>query len=133
MGRNVGTQEIVTSAGSTSIAVASTAVVYTKAFKIASGSTFSLSYLASSATGSPSLKIELEQCWKKPTTEGASDTYWAEAESATDIEEDLTTETIKHKAISPVVMEWARLKITGGAENPADTILKAWLHMEEYA
>lgn len=134
MGSNVGTQQLLNASNVSSIPVAETAVVYTKAFKLSKGSFFALSYLATVAgAGTPDLKIELEQSWKLPETEGAADTYWAEPEGTSDIESSLTAETIKHKAISPVTMQYGRLKITGNASNPAGTVISAWVHQQEEA
>lgn len=114
----------------TSIAVASTATIWTRAFKLSFGDHFGISYIAT-ATGSPSLKIELEQSFQEPTTEGATDANWVEGENISDIESDLTTETMHHKEIVPVTLPYGRIKITGSATNPASTTIKIWIHQQQ--
>jgi hypothetical protein len=127
----VSVENITTAADSVSIAVASAAVVYTKAFDLSYGAYFALAYKAVSATGSPSIKIELEQSWILPTTEGAADANWVVPEGATATEADLTTETQHLKALSPVTMPFGRLKITGSGTNPADTIVTAKISQQQ--
>ncbi len=129
--KRVCTDQITLANGSTSIAIASTAVVYTKAFKVGFGEYFALSYKAVSASGSPDIKIELEQGIDVPTTEGSADSAWVVPENMANIETKLTTETQHHKSISPVPMLWARLKITGNDANPADTIVTAYISKQE--
>jgi len=131
--RQFTTDDIVSSDDSTDIAVASTAVVYTKAFKIGFGDYFSLDYKAVSSNGSPELKIELEQSIEDalPVTEGSADDNYVEAEDASDIESALATETWNKKAITPPVGVYARLKITGGVGNNADTILNAKINQRQ--
>uniref|UniRef100_A0A6H1ZNV5 Uncharacterized protein n=1 Tax=viral metagenome TaxID=1070528 RepID=A0A6H1ZNV5_9ZZZZ len=129
--RKVQVQKVLLSTESASIAVASTAVVYTKAMKLAFGDYFALSYKAVSAAGSPDVKIELEQSYELPTTEGSSDAEWVEPENMADIETNLTVETQKHKSLSPIPLPYGRFKITGNAGNAADTILTMFLSIQE--
>ena len=130
--KRVEIKNILNSSQSADIAVASQATVYTKAFKIAFGEYFGLAYKAVSATGSPDVKIELELGVNDapPSTEGAADTNYVEAENAADIETNLTTETWHIKSLSPVASGYARLKITGNASNAADTIVNAKLRKQ---
>ena len=133
--RQVRADSIVTAADATDIAIASTATVYTKAFKISFGDYFSLDYKASSTSGTPDVKIELEESIgaNLPATEGSADSNYVEPESMSDIEANLTTETWHKKAITPVVGIYARLKITGNVGNPADTIVNAKINRQEEA
>lgn len=127
--RKVGVSNIVSGVDHTTldIAVASTPVtVYTDSFPLKFGEYFALFYKAT-ATGTPHLKIELEQSWARPTTEGSSDDNYVEAEDAVDIESDLETETQHLKRMNPAVAPYGRLKITGNTSNPADTTLRARL------
>ena len=127
-----GVNAITLASGLTNIVIASNAVVYTKAMYIGLSKFHSLSYIASSVAGGIELKIEVEQSFRLPTTEGAADTYWAEPESMSDIVAALTTENqIYHKSLSLIPLPYFRLKITGGAANSADTILNAWLTKQE--
>jgi hypothetical protein len=124
-------QGVLTAAESTSIAIASTAVVYTKSFKLAWGEYFGLRYQAVSAGGTPDVKIELEMGDDVPITEGAADLEYVEPEAFSDIETNLTTETVHRKAISPPPFGYGRFKITGNAANPADTIVNMKLSIYE--
>lgn len=123
---------IVSSAHAEDIAIASTVVVYTKAFKIAFGGDFAIKYKAVSASSTPDLLIQIEQGDVEPTTEGAADTTnYSIAEGVPNVETNLVTETLHRKAVSLPVSKWARLKITGNASNPADTIFNAWIVQQE--
>ena len=128
--KDVSVDKILSSSEGENIAIASAAVVYTKAFRMDKGEYFALFYKATSA-GTPGLKIELETSWTLPATEGAADDNFVEAESLTDIEADLTTKTWHHKAITPPVCKYARLKITGSGTNPADTVLNAKIAQQQ--
>ncbi len=124
---------ILSSAETVSIAIASTAVVYTRAFKLAFGEYFSLAYKALSAAGTPDIKIELEQSIKDvlPATEGAADTNYVVAENMANIETNLITETWHIKALNPGLSVYARLKITGNAGNAADTVFTGHINRQE--
>lgn len=114
------------------IAVAGETTVYAKAIYIGLGKFFSLSYKAASSAGGINLKIEIEQSFRLPTTEGSSDTYWAEPVNMADIVSALTTENaIYHTSLPLIPLPYFRLKITGGVGNSADTILNAWLTKQE--
>ncbi len=131
--RKVFTEQVVSAVDSltTDIAIASAAVVYTRSFKLAFGDYFAVSYKATSDSGSPSLKIELQQSWDVPTTEGSTDGNWVESENMADIETDLTTETMHHKALTPATLAYGRFKITGSGTNPADTVINIYVHKQE--
>ena len=126
--REVTSDKVVTSAGASNIAVAGAVTVYTQSFVLGDGDFFSVSYTAVSAAASVDLKIELEQSFQPPTTDGSADTYYKVPESMSDIETSFTTEsTVRHKALAPIAMKYGRFKITGAAGNGADTILNMWL------
>ena len=128
----MGTDIITLANGSASLAVAGAVTIYTKALNVKPGEFFALSYKAVSASGTPDVKIEMEQSFQLPTTEGSADTaYWAEPENTNDIETSLTSETIRHKAINPVALPYIRFKITGAAGNNADTVVSMWLTKQE--
>jgi hypothetical protein len=114
------------------IAIAGAVTVYTKAVYVGLSKFHSLSYTAVSSAGGIVLKIEVEQSFKLPATEGSSDTYWAEPEGMGDIVANLVTEsTIYHKSLALIPLPYFRLKITGGVGNSADTIVNAWLSKQE--
>ena len=123
--------DVLTAAHSTTIAIASAATVYTKAWEWGTGEDFSLDYNAASS-GVIGSKIELEQGNVLPTTEGAVDAdNWAVAENAQDIESNLAEGNQHFKKLSPVVSKYGRLKITGSGSNDASTTLKAKLSRQE--
>lgn len=125
--------DILTAAHATAMAIASTAVVYTKSWQWGGAEYFSLDYMAVLASGTVDLKIEVEQGNTLPDTEGASDTDWAVAENAQDVESALADTNQHFKKLSPVVSLYGRLKITGGASNDASTVLRAKLVRQEEA
>jgi len=116
------------------ITVAGEVAVYTKAIAVGYAKFFSLSYMANSALGGINLKIEIQQSFRLPTTEGATDTYWAEPVNMADIVASLTVEnTIYHQSLAPIPLPFMRFKITGLTGNTSDTILKMWLTKQEAA
>lgn len=115
------------------VAIASTATVYTNSFRIGFADVFGASFLASSASSTPDLKIELEQGDNVPTSEGSSDTNYVVADGVGDIYTNLTSEVTKRKAIVPVPSQYGRFKITGNASNPADTVITINLFLQELA
>lgn len=111
------------------IAVGTDETVYTKAFKLAYGEYFSLFYKATSA-GVVDIKIEIEQCWELPTTEGSQDNDYVEPEGLSDVDD--VADTTQHcKSISPIPSEYARLKLTGGATNDANNTIRIRLGKQE--
>lgn len=124
-------KKIVTSVDSPIIAVASTAVVYTKAFKLEFAEYFGLWLKVNSVTGTPDIKVELEESYALPTTEGASDANWVEPDGFDDISSQINDEVAHIFTLSPVPMPYGRLKITGINANPADSIVTAFLFTQE--
>ncbi len=114
------------------IAVAGVTTVYTKSMYIGAAKFFSLSYMANSAAAGVNLKIEIQQSFRPPVTEGAADTYWSEPVNLADIVAALTTEnTIYHQSLPLIPLPYMRLKITGLTGNNADAIVNAWLSAQE--
>lgn len=74
-------------------------------------------YKATSAGGTPDVKIEFQMSYDD--TAG----NFVEPEGASDIETNLTTETAHVKRLSCPPMRYLRIKVTGNAANPADTIV----------
>ena len=102
------------------IPVKTTAVVYTPSISLKQGEYFALMYKATSG-GNVKLKIEMEESYKLPVTEEASDTYWSVSESATAIEAALDDEDWHVKKIEPITAPYLRIKITGlGAPSAND-------------
>ena len=121
---------ILNSSDSKTIAIASTATVYTKSFKFPYGGSFGISAKATSS-GTINLQIELEESWKEPVNEGVADVYYVVPDGISDIWSAITDSNQHHKAISPVVMRYGRFKITGLTGNDAATTVQMQLHYQE--
>lgn len=114
------------------IPVAGVGPVYTRAVYVGASKFHTLSYMANSVAAGIDLKIEIQQSFKLPATEGAADTYWTEPVGMNDIVASLTTEgTIYHASLALIPLPYFRLKITGAAGNNADCILNCWLSKQE--
>lgn len=121
--RQISVDQVYSSDGTTTdIAVASTATVYTKAFKLELAEKFALQYQATSP-GTVSIKIELEHANVLPTTEGSADDNYVEPDGYSDIVSDVTTETVHIIAVAPVVSRYGRFKLTGQGANHASTTI----------
>ena len=121
--------DILDATGDTSIAVASTDTVYTRAFSLKWGEYFGLSLKATS-DASVDVNVELEQSWQVPTTEGASDSNWAEPEGMSDLI-NVTDETVHIMGLSPKPFAYGRLKMTGQGSNSGTTTVRARLSKQE--
>jgi hypothetical protein len=93
------------------IPVTSGSVFYTGSFSIEDG-TYAFLYKAASE-GNVSVKLELEQGFADPTTEGSADNSWVVPDSAAEFDDDLDDELYHIKAYPPAAAPLARFKITG--------------------
>lgn len=127
-------QPVYNSSGSTTIAVASTDTAYTQSIDLKGGEYFAVAYKAAS-DGEVNLKIEMEQSFQVPTTEGSSDTMWVEPGNASDIESALADENFHINALGafglPVPLHYGRFKITGQGSNDASTTISIWLNKQD--
>jgi len=135
MGREMRSEQFVAADGVTyEMAIASAAVVYTNAKKITRAASMSVSYIATSA-GNIKLQIEIEQSWRKPTTEYVADASYVVGESVNDVVSSLADATQHHKgSLGQITLPYIRLKITGLAgdgANAATTTLNARLNVQE--
>jgi hypothetical protein len=119
----------VTTAGVTTydITVSSCAVVYTDAISLCDLNDFALTYKAT-CSGSPDMKIELEQGIKAPTNPNAADTSYAVPETLAPIETSLTNKNIHHRQLSPVTVEFYRFKLTDASGY--STVMNMWLSVQ---
>jgi len=127
-------KDIVDSASDTDIDVATVAVIYSHSFELNVGVFFGIAYRATSATGTPKIKIELEQSWTPPAAEGSADGNYKVPEGMAAIVASLADENWHIKSLSPIPFGYGRLKITGlgaPAANPADTIVNAKISAQE--
>lgn len=105
------------------VAVASTAVVYSNSFPMRWVENFGVWIQATSALSTPSIKIELQESYVPPATEGNSDTNYVVGDGVADVYSNLNDENAHIKTLSPVPMQYGRYKITGLSANPADTVV----------
>lgn len=113
------------------IAVADQATVYTKSMPLKFGRDFAVSIYANSPGGSPDVDIAFEQSWRKPDSEGSADDTYAVPSGQSLLADDLIAEEWAHQSLTPVALPYCRLKITGNAGNPSDTVLKAKMSVQE--
>lgn len=126
-------QTVLKADGSTKdIAVASTAVVYTRSFPLYWATFFGIWVRATSATGTPDVMIELQESYKEPTTEGSAEaSLWVEPDGFANVFDSIADENAHIKTITPVPMKYGRYKITGNAANPADSIVNIENFLQE--
>lgn len=114
------------------INVASTAVVYSRPFRINYGTAFGMWYQAGNGSGTANMKIELEQSYIPPVlNNNASDAAWVVGAGVAPIETNLSGNTAVVKSLSPVPMKYARFKITGLGSNPSDATINIWVFQQE--
>jgi hypothetical protein len=112
------------STGVVEIPIAEDAVVYTPSIDLRQGEYFAVMYKATS-DGNVKLKIEFEQSYTLPETEGAADDSWVE--TIADINAALADEDWHIAKIEPIASPYGRFKITGLADplgNDATTTLQ---------
>jgi len=115
--------------GNFDIAVGAGATVYTDAFSLCDLNDFALTYKVT-CTGTPDVKIELEQAIVAPTNPNASDSNYATPETIQPIETSLTNKNIHHRQLAPVTVEFHRFKITENTGLVADTVVNMWLSVQ---
>lgn len=129
--RLVGLKPIVEAGGDLAIAIAgASATVYSECVDLKAGEYFALSYKATS-DGNVKLTISVEQSFRKPTTEGASDVAWVVPENVSALHTDLADENWHHIALTPITMQYARLKIVSGSGNDNSTTLQGYWNIQE--
>ena len=111
------------------IPLGASAVVYTDALSLCDLNDFALSYILT-CTGTPDVKIQLEQSFRAPTNPNAADTYYAVPETISDIESSLTNKNIHHRQLAPVTIEYYRFKLTEQTGLVSDTIINIWLSVQ---
>lgn len=114
--------DLLTLAGASSLAVATTGVAYTHAFQPRRSSAMSLE-LQFTSSGSVDVKIEMEHGGSAPATEGSADLNFVEADSVDPVSNGIIDELVHFIAISPVVAPFIRFKLTGQNANDATTTL----------
>ena len=124
---NLGASQKVLNSNGTAgtIAIASTAVVWTRSFPLFLANYFGVFIKASSATGTPDIKVELEESPIEllSTEQGLTNGNWVEPDGADDIVSQINDEVAHIFTVEPTPMPMGRYKITGINANPADTLV----------
>jgi len=120
----------ITLAESEDISVPKSTTVYTDAYKFGDTDTFALSYLVA-CTGTPGLKIEMEQGRVAPATGNAADSNFAVPQGIADIESALTSKTIQHAGFTPLPLLYVRFKITEQTASVTDTVINIWISLQK--
>lgn len=115
------------------IVVNATAVVYTHSFPLNQAQFFGLWVIISSVLGSAGdVKVELEESYSLPTTEGVAETtLWVIPESASAVISQINDELAHVATVSPTPMTYGRYKLTGLGSNATDTVVKLINFMQE--
>ena len=116
------------------IPVAGAVTVRSRAFDISKDIVFGLHIKADSETGTPDIKVELEEGNALPATEGSEETTkFVEPDGFDDLFAQINDKLAHIKTVAPIPMKYARLKITGINANPPDTIVTAEMFIQEEA
>ena len=111
------------------IPCADATTVWSRSFSLQNGLQFSIWLKAAGTT--PRLDVFLEQSYKLPTTEGATDADWVVPEGNSPILNDLADANAHIVAnIAPAVLPYGRLKIVPNVSNGNNTTLQAVLGVQ---
>lgn len=127
----IGVDQIYSALGVANMPIPGAVTRYSNSFKLELGAEFGLDFIAAVSAGAPDLKIELEQSYVKPTTEGSADINYVVPEGGITIVASLTAVTRQITSLAPVVAPYGRFKITGAAGNHASTTLNIKLTKTE--
>lgn len=113
------------------IAVAGNVVVYGKSFPLPRNTTFSW-MIQLAGSGTKDVKVELEQGFVRPTTEGSADTtnFIVPDNKTSPIFTSISNTSLHQQSYQPNATPYGRLKFTGGAANDASvtvTVAKAYV------
>jgi hypothetical protein len=102
-----------------------TATVTSNTVLVKSGGIFGVWYKATSSSGTPDIKIEVEMSYDTTSAN------FVEPDGMSDIETQLQDENAHVKGIHPSPMKYLRIKCTGLGSNPTDTKLTLYLFTQE--
>jgi len=112
----------ITLGGLAAIAVPKNTVVYTDSIRLDGLDAFAITY-SCACTGTPSVKIEIEQSIVVPTAENAANTNFTVPVGASDVVSNLITKTVYHKGLTLVPVQYLRFKITELTNTVTDTVM----------
>ena len=116
--------DILALGGVTEIAVGGTDVAYSKAFELKNEKYFG-SKLQFTSSGDVNVKVELEQSFDAPATEGVADDNFVIPDNKADspVAEAITDELVHISNYQPNPTPYARYKFTGLLGNDASTVV----------
>ena len=123
--------KLTNAAMATSIAIAGTANVLTRAIRIQHAYSFGIWLKLTSAAGTVDMTISLQQSYKLPTKEGSSDADWVAPNANSVIVTNRTAETAYIASITPTTAPFLRLLIDGQNSNNADAIAQITLMIQQ--
>ncbi len=110
------------------ITVNATGVVYGNSLDTRLVHFLGVQFQFTSAGGTPDVKIEWESSYQRPATENASDSLYVVPDGTSGLIDANVTDEIWHvDAINPPPNAFGRIKLTGNAGNPADTVATVWV------
>ena len=99
----------------------STGSATTRAISVKSGGIFGIWYKATSAGGTADVKLEVLMSYDETTAN------FVEPDNMPDITSSVSDEAAHVDSIWPPPMRYLKIKCTGVASNPADTVITAYL------
>ena len=115
------TRDLIVEQGDTSIAVASTATVRTDGIEVWQGWDRSLWVKATSATGTPDIKVDYEVAYVEDDL--ATESAYVTPDAGGAIDAQINDENLHVYAFDPPPCGKVKIVITGINANPADTIV----------
>ena len=117
-------------AGDVAIAVPKDGTVYTDSFKFGDVNEFAVVYVQT-ATGLPSIRIQMEQSLVPPAIENAADDNFFVPKTIGDIETALTSKAMQGAQLTPITAPYIRFKITENTDLVTDTVVHLWLSLQK--
>ncbi len=102
-----------------------TATATSSAYELTFSGVHGVWYKATSVGGTPDIKIEALQAM-----DGSDDFVESEDPAAGDIVTNLTDETAHIKSVQLTPSKYVKIKLTGNASNPADTLVTVKLFVQ---
>lgn len=97
--------------------------VYSNSFLMRWVENFGVWVLAVSPLTNPNIRIQFEESYVPPVTEGSADTNYVVADGVADVYSAIVDEIVHIKSLNPVPMQYGRYKISGLTGNGTDTVV----------
>lgn len=113
-----------------SVTLNGTAVIYSNSISIASARFVAVKIKAVSATGTADVQVDWQASDVLPAGEGGADTNYVIPDDMSIPFVSLNDEIFHVKQIYPPPTTYGRLKVTGNAGNPSDTVVDAGIFLQ---